>query len=142
MTSPASAPIIAQPFDEPLRHLLGLEAGGGDNKPSLAAAASMLGACDHMLRDGVPYRDLSSEHFAPRDRVKTVRHLARGLRDLGCEVDAIMRRAVSPTQSVAVGTEHAIPILRANVVGPAPIPPGASRRLTACEVPLARRAVV
>jgi hypothetical protein len=45
-------------------------------------------ACDHLLRDGVPYHDLSPEHFAPRDRAKTIRRLVRRLRNLGCEVDA------------------------------------------------------
>ena len=45
-------------------------------------------ACDHVLRDGVPYHDLSPEHFAPRDRAKTIRRLVRRLRNLGCEVDA------------------------------------------------------
>jgi len=45
-------------------------------------------ACDHLLRDGVPYHDLSPEHFAPRDRAKTIRRLVRRSRNLGCEVDA------------------------------------------------------
>ena len=45
-------------------------------------------ACDHLLRDGVPYHDLSPEHFAPRDRAKTIRRRVRRLRNLGCEVDA------------------------------------------------------
>src|SRR5262249_34705366 len=45
-------------------------------------------ACDHVLPDGVPYHDLSPEHFAPRDRAKTIRRLVRRPRNLGCEVDA------------------------------------------------------
>jgi transposase len=46
----------------------------------------MLGACFYMLRDGVEYRDLGPDHFARRDKVKTITRLVRRLRDLGCEV--------------------------------------------------------
>jgi len=45
------------------------------------------GACYYMLRDGVPYRDLGADHFARRDKAKTIGRLVRRLRDLGCEVD-------------------------------------------------------
>ena len=66
---------------------LRLKARRGAKKAILAVAASMLGACYSMLRDGVPYRDLGAEHFARRDRTKTISRLVRRLRDLGCEVD-------------------------------------------------------
>jgi hypothetical protein len=47
----------------------------------------MLTACYYMLREGVPYRDLGSAHFATRDRTKTIRRLIRRLGDLGCRVE-------------------------------------------------------
>jgi transposase len=66
---------------------LRLNARRGAKKAILAVAASMLGACYYMLRDGVPYRDLGADHFARRDKAKTIGRLVRRLRDLGCEVD-------------------------------------------------------
>jgi transposase len=66
---------------------LRLKARRGAKKAILAVAASMLGACYHMLRDGVAYRDLGSDHFTRRDKAKTIGRLVRRLRDLGCEVD-------------------------------------------------------
>lgn len=66
---------------------LRLKARRGAKKAILAVAASMLGACYYMLRDGVPYRDLGANHFARRDKAKTIGRLLRRLRDLGCEVD-------------------------------------------------------
>jgi transposase len=66
---------------------LRLKARRGAKKAILAVAASMLGACYYMLRDGVPYRDLGSDHFTRRDKAKTIGRLVRRLRDLGCEVD-------------------------------------------------------
>jgi transposase len=66
---------------------LRLKARRGAKKAILAVAASMLGACYYMLRDGVPYRDLGADHFARRDKAKTIGRLVRRLRDLGCEVD-------------------------------------------------------
>jgi transposase len=59
----------------------------GAKKAILAVAASMLAASYFMLRDGVEYRDLGSDHFARRDKAKTVGRLVRRLRDLGCEVE-------------------------------------------------------
>jgi hypothetical protein len=47
---------------------LRLKARRGTKKAILAVAASMFGACYHMLRDGVPYRDLGADHFARRDK--------------------------------------------------------------------------
>src|SRR5262249_46212068 len=64
---------------------LRLKARRGAKKAILAVAASMLGACYYMLRDGVSYRDLGADHFARRDRAKTIGRLVRRLRDLGCE---------------------------------------------------------
>jgi transposase len=66
---------------------LRLKARRGAKKAILAVAASMLGACYYMLRDAVPYRDLGADHFARRDKAKTIGRLVRRLRDLGCEVD-------------------------------------------------------
>jgi hypothetical protein len=37
-------------------------------------------ACDHVLRDGVPDRDLPPEHFAPRARLRiSVAKSTRGM---------------------------------------------------------------
>jgi transposase len=66
---------------------LRLKARRGAKKAILAVAASMLGACYYMLRDGAPYRDLGADHFVRRDKAKTIGRLVRRLRDLGCEVD-------------------------------------------------------
>lgn len=66
---------------------LRLKARRGAKKAILAVAASMLGACYHMLRDGAEYRDLGADHFARHDKTKTIGRLVRRLRDLGCEVD-------------------------------------------------------
>lgn len=59
----------------------------GAKKAILAVAASMLGACYHMLRDGVVYRNLGPDHFDRRDKTKTISRLVRRLHDLGCEVE-------------------------------------------------------
>lgn len=59
----------------------------GAKKAILAVAASMLTAAYYMLRDGVGYRDLGSQHFDHRDKNKTVRRLIRRLTDLGCQVE-------------------------------------------------------
>jgi len=61
-----------------------VKAGGGNKKAILAGAASMLGACDHMLRDGLPYSEVSPGTPAPRDEEETL----RWLREPGSEVDA------------------------------------------------------
>ena len=66
---------------------LRLKARRGAKKAILAVAASMLTAAYHMLRDGVPYRDLGAKHFDRRDQTKTIRRLVRRLADLGCEVE-------------------------------------------------------
>ena len=65
---------------------LRLKARRGAKEAILAVAASMLGACYYMLRDGAAYRDLGADHFARRDKTKTIGRLVRRLQDLGCEV--------------------------------------------------------
>jgi transposase len=64
-----------------------LEERRGAKKAILAVAASMLGACYYMLRDGVAYRDLGADHFARHDKLKTLGRLVRRLHDLGYEVE-------------------------------------------------------
>jgi len=58
----------------------------GAKKAILAVAASMLTAVFFMLRDGVVYKDLGTDHFSRHDRNKTVQRLLRRLSDLGCNV--------------------------------------------------------
>jgi hypothetical protein len=43
-------------------------------------------AAFHILHEGVPYRDLGSDHFVQRDRSRVAQRLARRIRDLGYEV--------------------------------------------------------
>ena len=38
--------------------------------PGNVAPPACVTACDHVLRDGVPHRDLDPEHFAPRARLR------------------------------------------------------------------------
>ena len=61
-------------------------------KAIVAVAASMLTAAYHILRDGVPYRDLTGGYFDSRDRTKLARRLIRRLSDLGVQVE--IRNAV------------------------------------------------
>ncbi len=65
---------------------LRIKARRGAKKAILAVAASMLTAAYFMLRDGIEYHDLGSDHFDRRDRSKVIRRLVRRLRDLGCDV--------------------------------------------------------
>jgi len=65
---------------------LRIKARRGAKKAILAVAASMLTAAYFMLRDGVEYHDLGSDHFDRRDRSKVIRRLVRRLHDLGCDV--------------------------------------------------------
>jgi Transposase IS116/IS110/IS902 family/Winged helix-turn helix len=58
----------------------------GATKAVMAVAASMLQAAFFMLRDGVEYRDLGSDHFDRRDKTKAIGRLLRRLGDLGCQV--------------------------------------------------------
>jgi transposase len=64
-----------------------LKARRGPGRAIIAVAASMLGAIYHMLRDGVPYRDLGADHFEKRDRHQITRGLVRRLQHLGYQVD-------------------------------------------------------
>jgi transposase len=59
----------------------------GPMKAIVAVAASMLTAAYHILRDGVPYRDLTGAHFDSRDRTKLTKRLLRRLADIGVVVE-------------------------------------------------------
>jgi len=78
---------------------LRLKARRGPKKAILAVAASMLTAAYHMLRRGVPYRDLTETHFARLDHTKLAKRLIRRLRDLNFDVTV---RALSPQGGVPV----------------------------------------
>jgi len=71
----------------------------GPKKAILAVAASMLTAAYHMLRRGVPYRDLTETHFSRLDRTKLASRLIRRLRDLDFDVTV---PALSPQGGVPV----------------------------------------
>jgi transposase len=58
----------------------------GAKKAVVAVAASMLTAIYHLLRDRVPYRDLTPGHFDRRDRVRIANRLRRRLEALGYNV--------------------------------------------------------
>ena len=66
---------------------LRLKSRRGPMKAIVAVAASMLTAAYHMLRDGVPYRDLTGAYFDARDRTKLTKRLIRRLTDLGVQVE-------------------------------------------------------
>jgi hypothetical protein len=57
----------------------------GPMKAIVAVAASMLTAAYHILRDGVPYRELSGSYFDSRDRAKLAKRLIRRLSELGVQ---------------------------------------------------------
>jgi transposase len=59
----------------------------GAKKAILAVANSMLTAAYYMLRDGVEYHDLGSQHFAHRDKDQVTKRLLQRLRDLGVVVE-------------------------------------------------------
>jgi transposase len=59
----------------------------GAKKAILAVAHSMLTAAYHMLRDGVEYHDLGSQHLAHRDKDQVAKRLIQRLRDLGVVVE-------------------------------------------------------
>ena len=59
----------------------------GAKKAILAVANSMLTAAYHMLRDGVEYHDLGSQHFAHRAKDQVTKRLIQRLRDLGVVVE-------------------------------------------------------
>jgi transposase len=53
----------------------------------------MLTAAYHMLKNGLPYRDLGAEYFSSRDRCKAILRLVRRLNDLGCGVQVTPQAA-------------------------------------------------
>jgi transposase len=79
---------------------LRLRARRGPMKAVIAVAATILTAAYHILRDGVDYHDLGPDHFAERDRSRTVARLARRIRNLGYEITLNFRalgfRALGP----------------------------------------------
>jgi len=68
---------------------LRLKSRRGPMKAIVAVAASMLTAAYHILRDGVPYRELTATYFDSRDRTKLARRLIRRLSDLGVQVQIL-----------------------------------------------------
>jgi transposase len=50
-------------------------------------AASILTAAYHILRNGVPYRDLGPDHFDQIGKAKLIRRLVNKLDELGCKVE-------------------------------------------------------
>jgi transposase len=65
---------------------LRLKSRRGPMKAIVAVAASMLTAAYHILRDGVPYRELTATYFDSRDRTKLANRLIRRLSILGVQV--------------------------------------------------------
>jgi transposase len=66
---------------------LRLKSRRGPKKAIVAVAASMLTAIYYMLRDGVEFCDLGSQHFTQHDKAQIAKRLLRRLRDLGVEVE-------------------------------------------------------
>lgn len=64
-----------------------LKSRRGPKKAIMAVAASMLTAVYHMLRDGVEFQDLGSQHFTQHDKDQITKRLLRRLRELGVEVE-------------------------------------------------------
>jgi hypothetical protein len=65
---------------------LRLKARRGPKKAIMAAAASILTAIYHMLKNGVDYRDLGADHFSRNDETKSVNRLLCKIENLGFEV--------------------------------------------------------
>jgi transposase len=63
-----------------------LKSRRGPRKALLAVAASILTAVYHMLKRGVPYRDLGANYFHLRDKERLTTKMVRRLRDLGFSV--------------------------------------------------------
>jgi len=70
----------------PQAQFLRLKARRGPMKAAVAVAGTILTAAFHILRDGVSYQDLGSDHFVRRDRARVAQRLTRRLRELGYEV--------------------------------------------------------
>jgi len=64
-----------------------LKARRGPKKAIIAVAASILTAAYHMLKNGVPYRDLGPQHFDSRNKQAQALRLLRRLKTLGFAVD-------------------------------------------------------
>jgi transposase len=64
-----------------------LKSRRGPKKAIIAVAASMLTAIYYILRDGVEFHDLGSQHFTQHDKNQIARRLLRRLRDLGVTVE-------------------------------------------------------
>lgn len=64
-----------------------LKARRGAKKAIVAVAASILTAIYHILRNGVPYRELGADYFNHRERSQVVGRLARRIEQLGYRVD-------------------------------------------------------
>ena len=78
----------ARKKDSSLRaQFLRIKSRRGPMQAIVAGAASMLTAAYHILRDGVPYRDLTGSYFDSRDRTTLTKRLIRRLADLGVHVD-------------------------------------------------------
>lgn len=66
---------------------LRLKGRRGPMKAIVAVAASILTAAYHMLRDSVPYKDLTANHFDRKDNEKLAKRLIKRLEGLGLHVD-------------------------------------------------------
>jgi transposase len=66
---------------------LRLRARRGPKKAIIAVAASMLTAAYHILRNGVPYKDLGPEHFTRRNKDHVAKRLLKRLEALGFAVE-------------------------------------------------------
>ena len=64
-----------------------LKSRRGPKKAIIAVAASMLTAIYYMLRDGVEFHDLGTQHFVHHDKAQITKRLLGRLRDLGVEVE-------------------------------------------------------
>ena len=64
-----------------------IRARRGTKKAIVAVAASILTAAYHMLKNGVPYRDLGPQHFDSRDKHAQAKRLLARLRTLGFTAD-------------------------------------------------------
>ena len=64
-----------------------LRARRGPKKAIIAVAASILTAVYHMLKNGVPYRDLEPQHFDSRNKRAQAKRLLARLRNLGFTAD-------------------------------------------------------
>ena len=64
-----------------------IRARRGPKKAIIAVAASILTAAYHMLKNGVPYRDLGPQHFDSRNKQAQAKRLLARLRSLGYTAD-------------------------------------------------------